>query len=99
MVHRHFNQLVAGCLDQRGNETVHAFERKQRAYAFVPHCFECAPGVAHPIFRVTAADGVRNPAGRTFDECVLALDAITADKIGAMRDFSEELWNVGRVVL
>src|SRR4029077_17274193 len=58
-----------------------------------------ATGVPHPVFRVATAYGVCNPTRRTLDECVLALDAIAADKIGAMPDFSEQFWNVGRVIL
>ena len=66
MVHRNFDQPIAGGFDQRGNETVHAFEWKQRAHAFAPYCFKRATGVAHAVFRVSAANDVRNPAGEPF---------------------------------
>src|SRR6266496_3584001 len=96
MVHWNFHQPIAGRFDKRGNETVHALEWKQRAHAFTSHRFKSATGVAHSVFRVAATHSVRNSTGRTLDECVLAPDAITAYKIGATRDFSEQFWNVGR---
>ena len=99
MVHRNFDQPIAGGFDQRGNETVHTLEWKQRAHAFAPHRFKRATGVAHPVFRVATAHSVCNPTRRTLDQCVPALDAIPADKISAIRDFSEQFWNVGRVIL
>src|SRR5512132_2178613 len=99
MVHRNFDQPIAGGFDQRGNETVHTLEWKQRAHARAPHRFKSATGVAHPVFRVATTYSVCNPTRRTLDECVAALDAIAANKICTARKFSEQFWNVGRIIL
>src|SRR6266480_1286445 len=99
MVHRNFDQPIAGGFDQRGNETVHAFEWKQRAHALASHRFKSATGVAHPVFRVATADSICNPTRRTLDECVPALEAIAANKICTARNFGEQFRNVGRIIL
>src|SRR5438552_9599389 len=99
MVHRNFDQTIAGGFDQCGNKTMHSLERKHRAYAHVPHRFERATGVADPIFCVAAANSVGNPARRALYECVSALDPIAADKICAACNFSEEFRNIGGIIL
>src|SRR5581483_77328 len=99
MAHGNFDEPIASGFHQRGNETVHALEWNHRAYAFAPHRFERAPGVAHAVFCVAAAHRVRDAAGSTLHKCVLTLDAITTDKIGSAGDFSEQFWNVGRIIL
>ena len=49
MVYWNFDQAKACILDQRGNETVHAFEWNERGDAFATHCFQGATGVAHAV--------------------------------------------------
>ena len=78
---------------------MHALERNERPDAFAPHRLESATGVAHAVFRETAADKIGNPAGEAFDERVLALRAIAANQIGAALDLGEKARNVGRIVL
>src|SRR5438874_5252060 len=99
MVHRNFDQTIAGRFDQRGNEAVHAFEWKQRTDAFASHCFKGAAGVTHSVFRVAATHRVRNPAGYPLHHGILPLDAIAADKICTACNFSEQFRNIGGIIL
>jgi hypothetical protein len=83
MIHWNFHQPVPCVLYQRRNEAMHPLERNQRADALASHCFERATGVAHAVFRVPAANGIRNPAGEPFHTRVPAQRAITANEISA----------------
>ena len=78
---------------------MHSLEREKRGDAFAPHRFESATGVAHTVFCITASNRVRDPAGKPFHDRVSALRAITANQIGAARNFIEQSWNIGRVIL
>ena len=89
MVHRNFYQPVPCVFDQRRNKAMHPLERNQRADALAPHCFERATGVAHAVFRVSAANDVRNPASEPFHTRVPALRAITANQISAACNFTD----------
>src|ERR1051325_8536561 len=99
MVDGNLDQPVAGPLNERWNEPMHALERHERPDAFAPHRFESAARVAHAVFRETAADKIGNPAGEALDERVLALRAVAADQIGTALDLDEKARNVGRIVL
>lgn len=99
MVHWNFNQPVARAFDQRGNKAMHSLEWNERGDAFGTHRFECAAGVAHTVFCITAADRVRDPAGKLFHNRVPALRAITANQIGAARNFIQQSWNVSGIIL
>src|SRR5437588_2730574 len=86
MVHRDFNEAETGAFHQRGNETVHAFERQQRADAFASHRFQGAPGIAHAIPGETAPHKICDTAGDALHHRVPASRAITAHQIRAARD-------------
>src|SRR5438270_13290616 len=78
---------------------MHSLERKQRADALASHRLERATCVAHAVFRVSAANGVRNSAGEPFYTRVPALGAITANEISATRNFTDQFRNIGGIVL
>src|SRR5205814_8690437 len=99
MINRDLHKPVACAFDQRGNETMHSFERNQRANAFAPHRFKRTTGVAHSVFCETAANRVSNPAGQPLHKCVTPLRAIATDEIGTARNFGEWSWNVSRISL
>src|SRR4030095_17143843 len=83
MVHWDFNQPIPCVFDQRRNEAMHSLERKQRADALEPHCFERTTRVAHPVFRVPTTNRIRNPASEPFHTRVPALRTIAANEVGA----------------
>src|SRR5204863_9695911 len=56
MVYRNFHQPVSCSSNEGRDETVHAFKWNQRAHTFAPHCLERTTGVAHVVFRKTAAN-------------------------------------------
>src|SRR5207244_3227032 len=99
MVHWNFNQPIPCSFQQRWNKAMHSLERNERSDAFAPHRLECAAGVAHAVFGVTAPNRVRNPAREPFHTGVPALRAITANQIRAARNFIKQSWNIGRIIL
>src|SRR5690348_7363567 len=99
VVHGNFNQLIAGRFDQRGNETVHPLEWKQRIHALASHGFESAAGVTHAVLCVATAHSIRNSAGQPLHHRVLALETIAAGKIGPSFNFLEKSWNIRGIVL
>ena len=78
---------------------MHSLERNECPDAFAPHRFECAAGVAHAVFGVTAPNGVRNLARKPLHTRVSALRAITANQIRAARNFIKQSWNIGGIIL
>src|SRR5437764_1884573 len=99
MVHRDFDETETGAFHQRGNETMHAFERQQRADTFASHRFQGAPGIAHAIPGETAPHKICDTAGDALHHRVLASRAITAHQIRAARDLGEERRNIGGIIL
>ncbi len=51
------------------------------------------------VFRITAPNGISDPAGQAFHESVFAPRAITADKVGAAGNFREQSRNIDRIIL
>src|SRR5262249_1843294 len=78
---------------------MHSLEGNERGDAFAPHRLKCASGVTHTVFCVTAADRVGNPARELLHTRVPAPRAITANQIGAARNFAEQSRNVGWIIL
>ncbi len=99
MVHWNLHKPVTGAFDQSGNETVHSLKWNEGADTFAPHCLECTTSVAHAVLCETAADRIRNPTRQALHARVSTLRAITADEIGASRNFSKKLWNISRIIL
>src|SRR2546423_3807526 len=99
MIDRDLDEAETCAFDERGNKTVHAFERDERVDGFALHRFQGAAGIADAVFREAAPDEIRDAARDPFYDRVFALDPITANEIGAALDFREQLSNVRRIVL
>ena len=92
MVDRDFDKFVTGSFDQGGNEPVHSFEWNKGGDTFAAHRFQGATGIAHAVLRESAAHKIGDAAGQSLHERVLAFLAITANKIGAARNFVEKFF-------
>ena len=99
MVHRNFNQSIARASNESRNESMHPLKWNQRVNTFTAHRFERAPGVAHVILRKPAPDKICDPTGQTLRHRVLAFCAISANQIGAARDFFEQPRDISRIIL
>src|SRR6266478_722675 len=78
---------------------MHSLKWNEGADTFAPHCLECTTSVAHAVLCETAANPIRNPTRQPLHARVSTLCAISADEIGAARNFSKKLWNISRIIL
>src|SRR6187455_488453 len=99
VINRHLDEPIAGALDQRRNESVHALERHERADAFASHRLQGAAGVPHAVLRETAAHEIRDAARDPFYDRVFSFGAVTDGEIGAAFQFRQQFRDIGGIIL